>query len=295
MRSWRGAAIGLAVAAAAVPAGAAPPAGTGNPRDWTEPVSPFRIVGDIYYVGSKGLAAYLIASPGGPVLIDGTLSENVPMIERNIAALGFRLRDIRVLLNNHAHFDHAAGLARLKRDSGARLLASAGDRAALESGRPRSHTTYGMVAFPPVRVDAVVGDGQAVRAGGVRLVAVPTPGHTPGCTTWTTTAIERGRRLRVVFPCSLTVAGNVLRGNAGYPAIAGDFRRSFRRMAMLRADVVLPAHPELVDLLGREHLRAAGDTRAFEMPGLLAAITARAAGEFERACAAPVATAANGL
>ena len=265
--------------AAAKPAGLDPPA-------WTEPTAPFRIVGNVYYVGTRGLAAYLIrASDGRMVLIDGTMEENAPAIERSIAALGFRLSDVKLLLNSHAHFDHAAGLARLQRDTGARLLASAGDAPALRTGVPPSEVSYGVVRFPLVRVDGTLTDGRPVRLGDVALVPAITPGHTPGCTTWSTTAVERGRTLRVLFPCSLTVAGNRLVGNPGYPGIVADFRRSFARMAAMDADAVLPAHPELTDVLGRAERAKAGDAGAWSMPGTIPAMVASARTAFDAALA----------
>ncbi|QYE34306.1 subclass B3 metallo-beta-lactamase [Polymorphobacter sp. PAMC 29334] len=248
---------------------------------WSEPTPPFRIVGNIYYVGTKGLAAYLIASPRGLILLDATLEGNVRQIEASIVSLGFRLRDIRILLNSHAHFDHAAGLARLKRDTGATMLASAGDRGALESGTPPSVVDYGVVAFPPVKIDRVLVDGEPVRLGDIAMTPVITPGHTPGCTTWTMTAVERERRLRVVFPCSLTVAGNALIGNTGYPGIVADFRRSFVSLAALKADVVLPAHPDIAGVLARKARRDAGDLDAFIAPESLGHIVADAAKAFD--------------
>ncbi len=248
---------------------------------WSEPTPPFRIVGSIYYVGTAGLAAYLIASPRGLILLDGTLEGNVPQIEANIVSLGFRLRDIRILLNSHAHFDHAAGLARLKRDTGAAMLASAGDRGALESGIPPSVVDYGVVRFPPVKVDRVLVDGEPVRVGDIAMTPIITPGHTPGCTTWTMTAVERGRPLRVVFPCSLTVAGNALIGNMGYPGIVIDFRRSFVRVGALKADVVLTAHPDIADVLARHARRDSGDVGAFFAPESLGHIVADASKAFD--------------
>ena len=260
---------------------AAPAAAALDPPAWTEPTPPFHIVGNIYYVGSKGLASYLIVSRRGLILLDGTMAENVPQIEANIAALGFRIRDVKLLLNSHAHFDHAAGLAQLKQDSGAMLLASAGDRGALETGTPPSVTSYGVVIFPPVRVDRVLLDGKPVNLGEVALTPLITSGHTPGCTTWTMRTVEAGRSLRVVFPCSLTVAGNRLIGNTGYPGIVADFRKTFPRIAALRADVVLPAHPEGADVLGRHRRQVAGDAQAFVAPDLLATLAADAAAAFE--------------
>lgn len=246
-----------------------------DPPAWTQAIPPVPLVGPITYVGTQGLAAYLIATPAGAILIDGTLAENVPAIERNIAAAGVKLADVRLLLNSHAHFDHAAGLARLKADTGARVAAGAGDRAALEAGVPPGETSYGVIRFPAVRVDRPVRDGEQVRLGGVALTAIATPGHTPGNTSWLMRVDDRGRRRDVLFLGSLTVAGNRLVGNARHPGIVEDFRRSFARLAKVHADVVLPMHPETADVLGRAR---AGTLVA---PALLPRLVAEAKVAFE--------------
>lgn len=257
-----------------------------DPPTWTQETAAFRVVGPIWYVGTKGLSAYLIKTRAGAILIDGTLAENVPAIERNIVAAGTRLRDVKLLLNSHAHFDHAAGLAGLKaavgRDGGsARLVAGAADKTALDMGIPPGEVNYGVITFPAVRVDRAVGDGEQVRLGGIVLTAHATPGHTPGNTTWSMRVVEGGRSLRVVFPGSLNVAGNRLIGNTRYPGIVADFRRSLAAMARMGADVVLPGHPEAADVLGRGARAAAGNKDAFVAPGLLAKTTADAARAFE--------------
>lgn len=270
----------LRAAAIAIVSLAAPAAAQG-PASWTEPAAPFQITDDIAYVGSKGLAAYLIRGSDGLILIDGTMAENVPAIERNIQALGFKLSDVKLLLNSHAHFDHAAGLAQLKADTGARLVASAADRRALETGVPPSVVSYGVVRFPPVTVDDTLADGRPVRLGNLALTPMLTPGHTPGCTTWSTTSTYQGRAVRVVFPCSQTVAGNKLVGNSGYPGIVADYRRSFPKMAALKADIVLPFHPEAGDLMARAERQRAGERGAFLAPDLLQRITAQSKATFE--------------
>ena len=267
--------IALAMAALASAAEA------GDPPEWTQPVAPFRIVGPIYYVGTQGLGAYLIRTDGGLILLDGTLEQNAPRIEANIRALGFRLGDVKLLLNSHAHFDHAGALSALKQDTSARLLASAGDQGALETGRPPSDTDYPVRSFPPVKVDRVLVDGQPVRLGDVAMTPVVTPGHTPGCTTWLTRVHDGARTLRVVFPCSMTVAGNRLVGNTGYPGIVADFRRSFIEWRAMSADVVLTAHPEIADVLGRERRREGGERDAFIAPDLLPKIVGDARAGFE--------------
>lgn len=244
-----------------------------DPPEWTQPTRPFRITENIYYVGTNGLAAYLIATPKGAILLDGTMEENVPAIEANITALGFKLSDVKILLNSHAHFDHAGGLAALKRDTGAKLAAMTGDVWALEHGKHFGLTSYPRGTFPAVKVDRALRDGDVVPLGGVRMTAVATPGHTSGCTTWMLPIMQKARRVKVVFPCSMTVAGNRLFGNTEYPAIVRDFRRSFDRIGALKADIVLTAHPEAADVLTRKGT----DYRA---PGLLRTLVAEARAAF---------------
>lgn len=240
--------FGLVIAAVAALAG---PAVAQDPPAWTRPIAPFRVIGEIDYVGTEGLAAYLIHTSAGAMLIDGTMEENAPVVARNIVARGVKLRDVKLILVSHAHFDHVAAVAALKRMTGAKLVAGAGDRAALESGIPPGETSYGVIRFPAVPVDRAVRDGDRVTLGDVMLRAVPTPGHTPGCTSWTMRIVQNRRPLDILFTCSLTVAGNRLVGNRRYPGIVADFRQSFDRLGAVKADVVLPFHPESVDLMGR--------------------------------------------
>ncbi|WP_425228380.1 subclass B3 metallo-beta-lactamase [Sphingomonas sp.] len=264
----------LALITAAAPAQLDPPA-------WTRPTAPFHIAGPVWYIGTEGLAAYLIRTRSGAIVLDGTMAENVPAIERHIAAIGVRLSDVRLLLNSHAHFDHAAGLQQLRHDTGARLMAGAADAEALATGVPPGETSYGVIRFPPVAVDHPVRDGERVRLGEVVLTAIATPGHTPGNTSWALRAMEGGRTLDILFVGSLTVAGNKLVGNRRYPGIVADFRRSFERLASVHADVVLPAHPEIADVLGRERRAAAGERGAFVAPALLGQLVAAARTAFE--------------
>ena len=160
----------LLLCLAALLAGGASPANT--PPEWSRPTQPFHIVGPIYYVGTEGIAAYLIRTGNGLILLDGGLEENAPLVERNIAELGFRLNDVKLMIASHAHYDHVAALAQLKRDSGAAFASSAGDREAYETGTPPSEVSYGVIRFPPVKVDRVVVDGRPITLGGVTV----TPG-----------------------------------------------------------------------------------------------------------------------
>jgi len=256
------------------------------PPEWSQPIAPFHIAGPIWYVGTKGLAVYAIVSKQGAILVGGPMASEAGQIERNLATIGVKKGELKYLLNMHAHFDHAAALAQLKRDTGAKLVASAGDRPALEAGRHQGDNSYGRANFPAVKVDRVIRDGESVRVGDLAVTATLTPGHTLGCTTWSMPIRENGRTLRVVFPCSVTVAGNKLIGNRGYPGIVADYRRSFARLDSLHADVVLPSHPEIADVHGREAKLVAGDPNAFVDPGALHAIIAKARQDFDTALAA---------
>jgi metallo-beta-lactamase class B len=171
-------------------------------RAWNQPAEPFRILGNVYYVGANEITSFLITTPQGHILLDGGFVETVPIIRRNVEKLGFRLADVKILINSHAHLDHAGGLAELQRLTGARLLASAADAPLLASGG-RGDPLFGdELTFPPVKPAGHAGDGESVTLGGVRVVAHLTPGHTPGCTTWTLQADDEGARRDVVFVCS---------------------------------------------------------------------------------------------
>ena len=261
------AAIGVAWAAAGL---------AQDPPAWTRPIAPFHIAGPIWYVGTEGLAAYAIRTRDGTILLDATMAENVPAILRNLAAIGVTPADVKLILVSHAHFDHAGGDAAMKRATGAKLVAGVRDMEALRTGHPAGENLSGAVDFSPVGADRGVHDGDVVTLGGASLVARATPGHTPGCTTWTMRVTDRGRALNVVFPCSVSVAGNRLIGNRAYPGIVADYRRSFRRLAAMRADVVLPGHPELADVMGRARKQKLID------PALLGRIVAKAQADFER-------------
>jgi metallo-beta-lactamase class B len=215
--------------------------------EWNKPQKPFRVIDNVYYVGTAGVSAWLIWTLQGFILIDGGLPESAAIIEANIKELKFDIKDVKILLNSHAHFDHAGGLAKLKRDSGARLTASAGDKAILERGR----VTFGPSQanpYPRVTVDRTIKDGDTVMLGGVVLTAVVTPGHSPGCTNWTMPVVEGSTDHNVVFFCSMTVAGNPLVNNKVHTTIATDYKTSFGRLKKINADVLLAAHGEQMGL-----------------------------------------------
>ncbi len=237
------------------------------PPGWTAPNKPYRVVGNIYYVGSETLSAWLITSSAGHVLLDpGMSAQGAKLVEGNIVSLGFKLADVKILINTHAHFDHAGGLAQVKADTGAKVWASRPDEPALEQGRHFGDNDNGLTPFPAVKVDKAFGDGQKLKLGETTLVAHLTPGHTVGCTSWTTTVTEKGRPLNVTFTCSLSVAGNVLVGNKTHRTIVADYRSSFAKLRTIPTDVMLPAHEEQGDLLAKREKMLRGDNNAFIDP-----------------------------
>jgi len=247
---------------------------------WNAPFAPFTVIGNIHYVGVDGIGAYLITTDEGHILLDGGFAQSAPLIAANVAALGFEITDVKMLLNSHAHVDHAGGLARLQRLSGAQVIASAGDRAALEAGRFPYGPSADM-AFPPVRVDRVIADGEAVELGGVALTAHLTPGHTPGCTSWSMEVRGAdGAPHRAFFHCSATVAGQSLAPEA-YPEIVRDFRETFARVGAVDADVLLTNHPSFMRLAERRAQQIAGDGDAFVDPAALGAFNNALAAAFE--------------
>src|SRR5712692_1737437 len=190
-----------------------------NP-DWTEPFPPFHIAGDLYYVGSKGLANYLITTPRGHILINSDLEANVPLIRASVEKLGFKFSDVKILLISHAHWDHDAGSAMIKRLTGASYLVMDADVAVVESGG-KTDFFYGNTPaslYPPAKVDRVLHDGDEVKLGNAVLIAHLTPGHTKGCTTWTMKVSEAGKTYRAGKTYDVVIVGspNV---NPGYKLV----------------------------------------------------------------------------
>ena len=213
-------------------------------RAWNRPVKPFRVAGNIYYVGVEGVASYLITTPQGHILMDSGFAETVPRIQDSLKQLGFRLEDVKVLINSHAHFDHAGGLARLKKLTGAKLMVSEADAKLIADGG-RSDFQWGdntSFHFEPAEVDRLLRDKDKVELGGVTMVARITPGHTKGCTTWTMKVREAGRDLDVVFVGSTTIPGYKLLNNSAYPNIVEDYAYTFSLLTTLKCDVFLAPH-----------------------------------------------------
>ena len=240
----------------------------GSP-EWTTPFPSFRIAGNLYYVGSKDLASYLIATPKGLILINANLQSSPPLIEKSVAALGFHFKDVRILLISHAHYDHCAGAAQILKLTGAKYEVMAPDVPVVESGG-RDDFQYGAdrsMHFPPAHVDRVLHDGDTVTLGGSRLTAHLTPGHTKGTTTWTLDEPFQGRTMRVVIVGSPNVnPGYKLVGNKAYPRIASDYEHGFQVLRGLRCDIFLGAHGDYFGLVQKYARWKAGDKNAFIDP-----------------------------
>ena len=208
-----------------------------------QPVAPFRIVGNVYYVGASDVTSYLIETPQGLILLDGGFAETAPQIEKNIAALGFKLSDVKILLNGHAHPDHAGGLPTLQRDTGAALAAMAPEVKPLENSGRGTFYFGERPLYEPMKVHRVLSDGDKVELGGVSLTAHLTAGHTPGCTSWSMRVTDGGVSHDVVFVCQIALPHDTpLVDNETYPEIASDFRRTFAVLRSLPCDVFLAEH-----------------------------------------------------
>jgi metallo-beta-lactamase class B len=242
---------------------------------WNKPIPPYRVISNIYYVGTNYLASFLITTPQGHILINPDYEQSVPLIRSNVEKLGFHFSDVKIILISHAHDDHAAGCALAKKLTGARLMVMDADIAEIESGgagdfQYRQHWT-------PVKVDRVLHDQDKVSLGGTTLVARLTPGHTKGCTTWTTEVKDAGHLYHVVIVGSPNVnPGYKLVGNRQYPQIATDYERTFRVLTSLPCDVFLGAHGAYYDMDDKlKRLRAGGRNPFLDPEGYRSYVTER--------------------
>lgn len=220
--------------------------------DWTAPQQPFRIYGNTYYVGTHGLASILVTSPNGHVLIDATLAENVTTIMEHIRALGFRVEDVKLILNSHAHYDHAAGTAALQAASGATVAASAWSASVMEHGSsPKDDPQFGVLPdYPPVANVRVIEDGETLQVGPLALTAHLTAGHTPGGTSWSWQSCEADKCLDIVYADSQTPvsADGFLFSKSDAPA---QFERGFATLERLGCDILITPHPGASSFLER--------------------------------------------
>jgi metallo-beta-lactamase class B len=249
--------------------------------NWTTPLAPFRIADNLYYVGSKDLASYLVVTPKGDILINSSLETSPPLIRNSVEQLGFHFNDIKILLISHSHADHDAGSAEIKRLTGAKYMVMDGDVAVVESGGAKDFA-YPKDRYPVTKVDRVLHDGDEVRLGGTVLVAHKTPGHTRGCTTWTMRSLMGGRPRDVVIVGSWNVnPGFRLVDRPGdpasYPGIVADYQRTFVVLKNLPCDVFLGAHGAYFDMLAKlaRAKAGAGESVWIDPEGYKAAVAER--------------------
>jgi metallo-beta-lactamase class B len=262
---------GFAGHQAATAAPQAPPANTSVPPDWVNPFPPHRVMGNIYYVGSEGLASYLITTPDGNILINSSLEQSVPLIQASIETLGFKFSDTKILLISHAHWDHCAGSAKIKQLTGAKYMVLDADVPVIESGGKKDFR-YGNDAstyYPAAKVDRVLHDGDEVKLGNALLVAHKTAGHTKGCTTWTMKVRDdkSEKTYDVVIVGSPNVnSGYKLVNNAEYPQIARDYEHAFAVWKALPCDIFLGAHGAYYDMAAKYPKLAGGGPNPFIDP-----------------------------
>jgi metallo-beta-lactamase class B len=251
----------LALAAPAAPAPGSIEGLSASDAKAAAPVPPFRIADNLYYVGSREIAVYLISGSDGLVLLDGGFEAMAPQVLANVETLGFDPARIRLLINSQAHFDHAGALAAIKARTGAAMAASAEDAALLARGGRGDFAWGDKLPYPPVRADRIVRDGEIVKLGDIRLTARLTPGHSKGCTTWQLRTGDRGKAYDALFLCGTSAPGYRLVGNPLYPRIADDFRRSFATWRALPCDFFLGAHGSYYGIDAKRAALAAGTTR----------------------------------
>jgi metallo-beta-lactamase class B len=239
-------------------------------RQWNGPQAPQHLYGDTYYVGVAGLSSVLIKTDRGLILIDGDLVQSVPLIEAHIRSLGFRVEDIKYIVNSHTHFDHAGGIAALQRDSGAQVLASPSSAVALRQGfAVADDPQFGYVKsgkFPKVHVTHEISDGEKVTLGNTTVTAHFTPGHTPGGTTWTWDSCEKQKCLHMVYVDSLapvSAPGFHFTADAKHADLTASFRKSIQTVAALPCDILVSVHPDQSGL--QEKLKSA-ETRPAANP-----------------------------
>lgn len=251
-------------------------------QKWTAPFEPFQLIGNIYYVGTEGIAVYVIKTSQGLILMDTAMPQSTGMIKDNIAKLGFKVADIKIVLNSHAHLDHTGGFAEIKKETGAQLVAGERDKPLLEGGYYPGDEKNEDLTFPPVKVDRVVKEGDKVTLGDTTLIAHATPGHSPGCTSWEMTVKDGDQSREVLFFCSGTVALNRLVGQPTYPGIIDDYRSTYAKVKAMKIDVLLGPHPEVYGMQAKRAQMKDGTPNPFVKPGELASYATGLSEEFDK-------------
>lgn len=272
----------------------------GSCEEWNQPQAPFKVYGNTWYVGTKGLSALLVTGPQGHILLDGALPQSAPLIRKNIEALGFRIRDVKLILNSHSHWDHSGGIPALQRASGAQVVASAWSAKEMAAG----HNIEGDPQYDPAdktRIEKItrvriVADGETVSVGPLRLTAHLTPGHTPGSTAWSWQSCEQGQCRNIVYADSLTAVstdGFHFTGDASHPDISASFRASIAKLGALPCDVIVSTHPGFTDTLEKLAARTP-EHNTFVAPGGCKALAESSSRNLEKRIAEEQAEKAKG-
>ncbi|SEM27952.1 BJP family subclass B3 metallo-beta-lactamase [Bradyrhizobium sp. OK095] len=251
-------------------------------KKWTTPFEPFQLIDNIYYVGTDGIAVYIIKTSQGLILMDTALPQSTGMIKDNIAKLGFKVADIKYILNSHAHFDHTGGFAEIKKETGAQLVAGERDKPLLEGGYYPGDEKNEDLAFPAVKVDRAVKEGDKVTLGDTTLTAHATPGHSPGCTSWEMTVKDGSQDREVLFFCSGTVALNRLVGQPTHAGIVDDYRATYAKVKAMKIDVLLGPHPEVYGMQAKRAEMKDGAPNPFVKPGELATYATSLSEDFDK-------------
>ena len=249
---------------------------------WEEPAEPTRIAGPLYFVGTKGLGVFLFSTSDGHILMNTGMPSSGPMIVDSIHKLGFKPDDIKIMINGHAHIDHAGAFAYLKQLTGAKLAVMKDDVPAMESGDKADFKYADDLVYPAVKVDRVLRDGDTIRMGDVLLTAYHTPGHTRGATTWVANLVVDGKAYIVAFPDGAGFnPGYRLAKAPSYPGIAEDYRRTHHVLEMLKPDIWLAQHNEYFDLEGKRERAKTEGIRAWIDPEGYRRFIAQKKREFE--------------
>jgi metallo-beta-lactamase class B len=252
-------------------------------QDRSRPFEARKIIGNIYYVGANLISAFLIVTPAGDILLDTGPIQMLPQVAANIETLGFKVQDVKFLLNSHAHDDHCGGFAEAKRRTGAMVIASQLDGELMMNGGKGDFHWGDDAAYEPVKPDRIISDAEGVELGGVTLKAHLTPGHTKGCTSWSMRVNEEGQDYDVLFLCGLTTSLYKLTNNDKYPNIVRDARETLLRLRGMHADVLLAPHGFYFDLEGKAARQKAGAPNPFVDPGELGRHIAEMERDFEDA------------
>jgi metallo-beta-lactamase class B len=252
-------------------------------REWSLPFEPRKIIGNIYYVGTNLISSFLIVTPAGNILLDTGQIEMLPQVAANIEKLGFRMQDVKMLLNSHAHFDHCGGFAEFKRQTGAQIIASKLDGELMMRGGKGDFYWGDDFSYEPVKPDRTISDGERVELGGIALTAHLTPGHTKGCVSWSMRVNEDSKNYDVLFLCSLTASLYKLANNEKYPNIIDDVRGTLRKLRAMHADVMLATHGFYFDLEGKAARQKTGASNPFVDPNELSRHVAEMEKDFEEA------------